>query len=188
MLQIQQLSQELPICGNIPFFVNLCSSLWIVSLLLVFGFEMTHSQLFLFSFKNLKSCECFAGFNVNVWGQDFFSFVSLQKSCIWPQESPKGFNYTPCNVENIWTSWPWTTFSSRRKKLLGSTRLQSIPWLGGLYKIGLDHICAWESELLVIVVCSYRGAHTAACRNPHSTGSFSQEYVRNPKLPWLLKK
>ena len=115
MLQIQRLSQELPICGNIPFFVNLCSSLWIVSLLLVFGFEMTHSQLFLFSFKNHKSCECFAGFNVNVWGQDFFSFVSLQKSCIWPQESPKGFNYTPCNVENIWTSWPWMTLSSRRK-------------------------------------------------------------------------
>ena len=117
----------------------------------------------------------------------FFSFVSLQKSCIWPQESPKGFNYTPCNVENIWTSWPWTTFSSRRKKLLGSTRLQSIPWLGGLYKIGLDHICAWESELLVIVVCSYRGAHTAACRNPHSTGSFSQEYVRNPKVKRITR-
>ena len=30
------------------------------------------------------------------------------------------------------------------------------------YKIGLDHICAWESELLVIVVCSYEAAH------PHS--------------------
>ena len=150
-------------------------------------FEMTHSWLFFFLWKSLElwmfyrlQCKCLRS--------RFFSFVSLQKSCILLQESPKGFNYTPCNFENIWTSWPWPTFSSRRKKLLGSTRLQSIPWLGGLYKIGLDHICAWESELLVIVVCSYRGAHTAACRNPRSTGSFSQEYVRNPKLPGLLKK
>ena len=90
MLQIQRLSQELPICGNIPFFVNLCSSLWIVSLLLVFGFEMTHSQLFLFSFKNHKS---FAGFNVNVWGQDFFPLLPF-KNRAFGLKSPQKVSIT----------------------------------------------------------------------------------------------
>ena len=107
-----------------------CGSFLCCWLLASIIFEMPHSWLFFFLWKSLElwmfyrlQCKCLRS--------RFFSFVSLQKSCILLQESPKGFNYTPCNVENIWTSWPWTTFSSRRKKLLGSTRLQSIPWVGG---------------------------------------------------------
>ena len=48
------------------------------------------------------------------------------------------------------------------------------------HKVGLDHICAWESELLVIVVCSYEAHthwHTAAAtlKASHIIQHFSQE-------------
>ena len=48
------------------------------------------------------------------------------------------------------------------------------------HKFGLDHICAWESELLVIVVCSYEAHthwHTAAAtrKASHIIQHFSQE-------------
>ena len=44
----------------------------------------------------------------------------------------------------------------------------------------MDHICAWESELLVIVVCSYEAHthwHTAAAtlKASHIIQHFSQE-------------
>ena len=142
-----------------------------------------HIHGYSFFFKNHKSYECFTGFNVNVWGQDFFP-LSPFRNRAFCFKSPQKVSITLHAMLKIFEQVDHERHFQAGEK----SYWLPLDWLGGLYKIGLDHICAWESELLVIVVCSYRGAHTAACRNPHSTGSFSQEYVRNPKLPGLLKK